>query len=405
LLAVPGGDAKYARMTDAVTASIGQRRLPRDSRVDALRGLALIMIFIDHVPGNLLSQVTLRNFGFADAAELFVLLAGFSSMVAYGGSFARDGVKIGLRRVLLRCLRLYVFQAILLLLVLVGVSAWIHNFHVSPEGGAPYVHSGLNGLRHGLTLQAQPASLNILPLYIILLGSFPLIYFLIKISPIVALGASGALWTWVNLDPSINLVNWLDGNGWFFNPFAWQFLFVIGVLGALLLRRHDGNLPRPLWLRTAAWAYLGFAMLAAAPWEAWGWFNFHPIGLDIPDKTVLAPLRLLDVLALAVLALSSVRFRAWSEWPALRFLVVCGRNSLEVFALATILAMVCRLVFRTFGVTLATQLLANGIGLGLMIVLAMVLEHMRRPNGIKPNKNLATLATSAQKELATTSAV
>ena len=132
---------------------------------------------------------------------------------------------------------------------------------------------------------------------------FPLIYGLIRISPIVALAASGALWTWVNIDPSINLTNWLDGNGWFFNPFAWQFLFVIGALGALLLRRYGGNLPRPLWLRAAAWAYLGFALVAAAPWEAWGWFNFHPIGLDMPDKTVLAPLRLLDVLALAVLAL------------------------------------------------------------------------------------------------------
>src|SRR5580700_8273524 len=121
---------REAMNISAGTNSAGRPKLPRDLRVDALRGLALFMIFIDHIPGNLLSQITLRNFGFADAAELFVLLAGFASMVAYGGSFARDGVKIGLRRVLLRCLRLYVFQAILLLLVLVGVSAWIHNFHI-----------------------------------------------------------------------------------------------------------------------------------------------------------------------------------------------------------------------------------------------------------------------------------
>jgi hypothetical protein len=38
--------------------------------------------------------------------------------------------------------------------------------------------------------------------------------------------------------------------------FAWQFLFVIGALAALLMRRYDGNLPRPLWLRAAAWGYL-----------------------------------------------------------------------------------------------------------------------------------------------------
>ena len=119
---------------DGVAVTAGLRRLPRDSRVDALRGLALLMIFIDHVPGNLLSLVTLRNFGFSDAAELFVLLAGFSSMVAYGGSFDRDGVAVGLRRVLLRCLRIYLFQAMLLLMVLVLVGAWLRPFR--PGAGA-----------------------------------------------------------------------------------------------------------------------------------------------------------------------------------------------------------------------------------------------------------------------------
>jgi hypothetical protein len=366
-------------MPEPVAVLVGPRRLPRDSRVDVLRGMALVMIFVDHVPGNLLSLVTMRNFGFADAAELFVLLAGFASMVAYGGSFARDGVLTGLRRVLLRVLRIYLFQALLLLALVAVVGGWLRYFGVEPESGAPFLHSGLSGLRHGLTLQAQPASLNILPLYIVLLALFPLIYGLIAISPIVAFGVSGALWVWVNIDPSINLTNWLDGQGWFFDPFAWQFLFVIGALGALVLRRYDGDLPRPLWLRAAAWGYLCFALIVTAPWQSWGWSNFHPIPLDPPDKTVLAPLRLLNVLAFVVLALGSARFRALSERPAMRFLLVCGRNSLEVFSLGTLLAMISRLVFRTFGMTLLTQFLANGIGLGLMIALAFVLERVRRP--------------------------
>ena len=252
-------------MSDATATSAGLRQIPRDSRVDALRGIALIMIFIDHIPGNLLSQATLRNFGFADAAELFVLLAGFASMVAYGGSFAREGVLLGLRRVFLRCLRLYLFQAVMMLAVLVVVSAWLRYFGVEPASGAPFVHSGVNGLRHGLTLQAQPASLNILPLYIILLALFPLIYGLIAISPILALLASCALWIWVNLEPSINLTNWLDGQGWFFDPFAWQFLFVIGALGAVLLRRYDRKLPRPPWLRVVAWGIVASRWLPRHP--------------------------------------------------------------------------------------------------------------------------------------------
>ena len=353
-------------MLHATAVLDGTRRLPRDSRVDVLRGIALFMIFIDHVPGNLLSLVTLRNFGFADAAELFVLLAGFASMVAYGGSFARDGTLTGLRRVLLRLLHLYLFQALLLATVLILASVWIHNVGIAPESDAAFVHSGLNGLRHGLTLQALPASLNILPLYIVLLALFPLIYGLIALQPMIALLASGGLWVWVNLEPSFNLPNWLDGSGWFFNPFAWQFLFVIGALGALLLRRYGGD--------------LGFALIVMAPWDSWGWSELRLIPMQVPDKTALAPLRLLNVMAIAVLVFGSPRLRVLADTPAFRFLLVCGRHSLEVFALGTILAMIWRLTFSTFGVTLTTQLLANGIGLGLMIALGMLLEHGRGPS-------------------------
>ena len=39
----------------------------RDVRLDFCRGVALIVIFIDHVPGNPLSSWTLRNFSFCDA--------------------------------------------------------------------------------------------------------------------------------------------------------------------------------------------------------------------------------------------------------------------------------------------------------------------------------------------------
>lgn len=372
--------AKFRRMEQAAAKTAGKQRLPRDTRVDFLRGLALLMIFVDHLPGNLLGLLTLRNFGFSDAAELFVLLSGFSSMVAYGGSFEREGIVVGLRRVFLRLVRLYVFQAILLAVVLVMVGAWFEHFGLEPEHGAPYVRSGLNGLRHSLTLQAQPSALNILPLYIVLLALFPLIYALIRLNWVLALAASCALWLAVNLDPSINLTNWLDGQGWYFDPFAWQFLFMIGALGAMMLRHYGGDLPRLVWLSATAWGYLGFALIAAAPWQSWGWSGFQPIVLEMPDKTVLAPLRLLDVLALVVLALGSAQFRALVERPVLRFVVVCGRHSLEVFSLGTVLAMVGHLVFRTFGVTLATQVLIDGGGFALMVALALLLErHRRKP--------------------------
>ena len=139
-------------MSDATAILAGPRRLPRDPRVDVLRRLALVMIFIDHVPGNLLGLVTLRNFGFADAAELFVPLAGFASMVAYGDSFAREGPTVGLRRVLVRCLRLYLFQAIMLLTVLVmaSVAAMLERARhrdTAPRGAVPALPATKNVAR------------------------------------------------------------------------------------------------------------------------------------------------------------------------------------------------------------------------------------------------------------------
>ncbi len=65
--------------------AIGAERLPqsavrpaRDTRLDVLRGLALITIFINHVPGQIFEYATTKNFGFSDAAEAFVLISGIA---------------------------------------------------------------------------------------------------------------------------------------------------------------------------------------------------------------------------------------------------------------------------------------------------------------------------------------
>ena len=80
-----------------------------------------------------------------------------------------------------------------------------------------------------------------------------------------------------------------------------------------------------------------------------------------------------------MLALGSARFRALAERPVLRLLVVCGRNSLEVFTLGTVLSMIGQQIFRSYGDTTTIQLVTNGIGMALMIALAMALERVRRP--------------------------
>lgn len=367
------------------------RRSRRDPRIDFVRGFALLTIFVDHVPGNFLGMLTLRNFGFCDAAELFVILAGFSASYAYGRSFEQDGPTVGLKRVAMRCARIYFFQVGMLLATLVIVDRWTRHFGMHPVSLAPLINGGISEIEKGLSLKALPSSLNILPLYIVLLGLFPLIYLLARRGAALALSLSGCLWLVANLDHDINLTNSLDGKGWFFNPFAWQFLFAIGVVGARYVARNGGALPRNKYLATAAWMYLAFAFVAAAPWSDWG-LTPKLFAMDAPDKTALAPLRLLDVLALIYLALSSSWFRRVVQHPAFRPIEICGKHSLEVFSLGTMIALFARLSFKTFGTTITAQVFVNGIGFAAMITLAIMLERSKNrtrqtalpPAGVAP---------------------
>jgi hypothetical protein len=350
----------------------------RDPRIDLLRGFALLTICVDHVPGNPLAVITLRNFGFADAAELFVILAGLSAMGAYGGTIERDGLRHGLRRVAVRCLQVYGAQIALLALTLAIVWQWRLAFGLPPIRLAPFFEQPISGLAHGLMLSAQPASLNILPLYVVLLAAFPLLYVGLRLIPGLIIPMSVSLWLVANLDRRFNLTNWLDGQGWYFNPFAWQFLFLLGMIGAAILRAHGGELPRIRALRLAAWAFLGVAMLWAAPWANFGVADFHPIALPAPDKTTLAPLRVLNILALIYLALSSPGLRKLAERPGMSPLVACGRHSLEVFSFATLLGLFGRLLLRTFGPSGMLAVSINVVAIACMLLLALFLAQRRR---------------------------
>src|SRR5258708_2251397 len=79
----------------------------RDLRLDFCRGLALIIIFIDHVPENPLSNWTLRNFAFCDAAEIFVLISGMTTYLAYGSRFDQGGLLSCTKAIAKRWVRVY----------------------------------------------------------------------------------------------------------------------------------------------------------------------------------------------------------------------------------------------------------------------------------------------------------
>ncbi|MBP1180306.1 OpgC family protein [Methylobacterium sp. PvR107] len=359
----------------------------RDARVDVVRGLALLTIFLDHIPRNAPALFTLHNFGFSDAAEIFVLLAGYSSMIAYGGLFRRAGIRTTVARILRRCLRIYLFQAGLLLATLVIVRIWMDLTGLTPRFGvAPLLQMGLlPGLLRGLMLNALPNYLDILPLYILLLALFPLIYLGMRHAVWGVLALSGALWLAANLDHQLNLPNAAADDGWYFNPFAWQFLFVIGAALALAVRARDGLLPWRGWAASAACAYLVFALFQGGSWIDWGLPDLRPLAIDAPDKSHVGPLRLLNILALSYLLFSAPAALRASRWRHFRLIDACGRHSLEVFAAGCLAALIGRILYRTFDATWPLQVAVNLGGLALMLGLASFLDaRLRRSADSKP---------------------
>lgn len=347
----------------------------RDPRIDVMRGMALLMIFVDHLPGNTLGWFTMHVFGFADAAEVFVLLAGFASMLAYGKVFLRSSIGVGVRRLALRCLRIYATHAGLLLATLATVQVWSNLFRVAPVAAAPLLDAGLPGLLRGLALQALPGYLDILPLYVVLLACFPVLFWAMRRSVWLALGGSAAIWLATQFDHRLNFPNWLDPGGWYFDPFAWQFLFAIGAALALYMSRLGGDLPRLPWLTALCWAFLAFAMVQTFPWGEWRLPSLRLVTMATSDKSHLDVFRILDILALMQVIFSARGSRAMARHWTARAFEACGRHSLDIFAIGCLLALLGRLVFRTFGRSWQLQLTVNLGGLVAMCLVALWLEH------------------------------
>ena len=205
--------------------------LSRDLRVDFFRGLALWWIFTDHVPGDILSNVSLQNYALCDAAEVFVLLAGFGAGKAYAGRMDRSGWLRGGAGALQRAWTLYIAHIFLFVVYAAQVSysalALDRSNYLDESGLNVLANAPYDALVRALTLQYQPSLLNILPLYIVLLVFFAVAMPLLRMPKVLAI-LSLALYSAAR-DGHVNLPSW-TGGGWFFNPFTWQLLFMIGAI-------------------------------------------------------------------------------------------------------------------------------------------------------------------------------
>ena len=149
----------------------------RDLRLDLFRGVANWAIFLDHIPDNVVNWITTRNYGFSDAADLFVFISGYTASFVYARMMIERGFIVGATRLTKRVWQLYVAHIILFVIYIVSIGYVALRFSdpeiINEFNVAGLVDNAIETLRQGLLLKFKPVNLDVLPLYIVLMGLFP----------------------------------------------------------------------------------------------------------------------------------------------------------------------------------------------------------------------------------------
>ena len=359
----------------------------RDLRIDACRGIALWWIFLDHIPDNIGSWLTPRNYGFSDAAEIFMFVSGVTCALAYGKAWRREGWTGVIGRTLRRSWDIYVAfllltlaSAVLIYLMGDGRCADASNMRILlDQPGATLTRAAI--------LQYRPVNTDVLPIFVLLHLLFaPLLWLLLRI-PNLTLATSLALYLLVHVF-GWTVPAWPSSH-WAFNPIAWQLLVVLGAWWMI-----DGKRAEP-WVRSRpalvlAVLYLLFSLMIALSWRIKPLEALIPQALaqlhDTLDKSNLAPLRLLHFLAIAVLA-------GWlipHDWrmlktPVMRGAIRCGQNSLPIYCLGVLLAFASQTALLHISNGLAMQIVLSIGGVVAMIMGATLLSLIN----IKPRRQPA----------------
>ncbi len=356
----------------------------RDLRIDFVRGLALFFIFLNHIPDNAASWVSNRNWGFSDATEIFVFVSGYSATLAYVGGLATVGFAVTAARILRRVWQIYLAHIVLFMFFVAQiayVSATFDNPMFAEEMlVGPFLERPDIMLVQAVTLRFNPANMDVLPLYIALLAVFPAILVAVRRWGRTTLAASIALY--LAAPPlGLNLPSYPSG-GWFFNPFAWQLLFVLGAYCAV--HRHDGfwRRLRPTLLVPAIVLYLLFSFAVVLTWHVPEWSAWLPGWLAAAiypiDKTNLDILRALHFLGCAYLFILFVPLDArWLKHAVVQPIILCGRQSLHVFCVGVFLSFAGHFAIYEIGGGNLVEILVSAAGILLMIAVAALVDWYR----------------------------
>lgn len=354
---------------------------PRNLQLDFFRGLALMIIFINHMPFNPWFNYTPSRLGPSDAAETFVFLSGFAAAIAFGRSFRHAGLSLGSVRVLFRCSQIYLAHIVLFLLMstlLVAVTSLDANSAQWQLDNLRYFFDHTqDALLALVTLRYVPNFIDILPMYLVIMLWLPLVWGLSRIHTLLAVGFSLSLytaawyWGWeLPADP-------LSSRPWYFNPFCWQLVFFTGFAFG------NGWLPIPTFNRSLiglCLAYVAFCYPLENPfgYSQLPWFaDFRERYEALLNKSHLGLLRYLHFLAMAYLVGGLMRQYAQQlQKPCFQPIIAMGQQSLPVFILGTCLSFLGGVILNDNEAGLAASTWVNIAGIGLMLLAAQLLNWL-----------------------------
>jgi hypothetical protein len=302
--------------------------------IDFWRGAVLIAILVDHIPGNLLESVTPRNFGLSDSSEAFVFISGLSVGMVYAPRVVSRGIGTVARGCFQRALKLYGVHIVLTLsaLVIFACAFWMSGVEDLIEAhGRSYVFeqpaAGLAGLA---VLTHQLGYFNILPLYIVLMLWAPLALMLAMRDVRLAFAVSIAVYAGSRAF-GLHPLNWPEPGAWFFNPFAWQLIFTIGLVSAIVWRKGPPRATPGLVLLSFAVLALAAIVATSGAGAAPGLRDAAASRLDLA-KQDLGLARLAHFAALAYLIAVAPQLKRVVDSGAGRAVQRLGRNGLTTFA-------------------------------------------------------------------------
>ncbi len=349
--------------------------------VDFWRGFALATIYVNHIPGIFLERYSFRHYSLSDAAELFVFLAGVSLRYVCN-SLAREPLSAAVYRLAGRALTIYFAQLVitsLAIAMLAGAAKTLNQPYILQWTNASAVFDDPIDAHIGLALlRYQLGFFDILPLYVVLMAAGPTMAIIDRYAPRALLPLSFALYVYT-LVTGLNLHTWPVEGEWYFSPFAWQFIFVLGFVlsGPRGWSRWSPRVKRSLFWLAGAQVVLGagLALAGVAP---------DPASLPSPklffvfDKTYLSPARLLHALALACFFIPAFKPIQGLAPRLASYLAMLGRNSLNVFCAASLLSLLGQIVRYAFSGRIEIDVVMIVVGWSSMGLVAWLSEWRKR---------------------------